>query len=392
MPTLGLLGTGTFSTDERPKDYRTAILYRWPNGSAPLTALLSKLPAERVDDPEFKWFEQVTPEQKVFVNNGAGYLTTDLTFTIDDGAGADPGVQFVKNHIILNLRTGELYRVTADQVVGTSITVARAAGETAAAALNDNDNLIVVGTANPEGADTPTAVRRALTVPFNYTQIFRSSLHMTRTAMKTRLRTKSQYLRSKREALEFHSIEMEKAFIFGERNESVDSSTGQIRRLTRGIKTFITTNTNDFAGSVSETDFDAQMEAAFRFGSTDKLALCGSTTINVLHQLAKNKSQIQVVPGTEVYGMSLIQYITPFGRLFLKMHPLFNQISNWRGDMLIVDLANVHERFIDKTTFLTHRQGKGEDGRKDEFLTESGLEVSHEIHHAYFTGMTAFTA
>jgi len=391
MATLGLLGTGTFSTDERPKDYRTAILHLWPNGAAPLTALLSKLPKERADDPEFKIFEQETPEQTMTINNGAGYASGITTFTIDD-AGSTPTVQLAKNHVLLNIRTSEVMRVTADQVSATSVTVERSSGSTAAAALNDNDTLIVIGKAYTEGDTIGTAVRRAPTVVTNYTQIFRTSLFLTRTAMKTRLRTKSQYQRSKREALEEHSIEMEKAFIFGEQAEATDATNGMVRRMTKGVKAFITSNTNDFSASVTESAFDSQMETAFRFGSTEKLALCGSTTINVLNQLAKNKSTIQIGPAESVYGMKMQQYVTPFGTLYLKMHPLFNQISNWRGYMLGLDLNNIRYRYIDDTSFLTHRQGKGDDARKDEFLTEAGLEVAHEKTHFFFEGMTAFTA
>ena len=38
----GLRGSGDFATDERPKDFREMILFRRPNGQAPLTALLSR--------------------------------------------------------------------------------------------------------------------------------------------------------------------------------------------------------------------------------------------------------------------------------------------------------------------------------------------------------------
>lgn len=50
---LGLRGTGDFSTDERPKNWRETLLYLFPNGDAPLTALLAKMKSEATDDPEF---------------------------------------------------------------------------------------------------------------------------------------------------------------------------------------------------------------------------------------------------------------------------------------------------------------------------------------------------
>ncbi|MDV7402313.1 hypothetical protein RZS08_63405, partial [Arthrospira platensis SPKY1] len=53
---LGMRGTGDWVADQRPKNWQEQILYLYPNGSAPLTALLSKLGSEKVDDPQFHWW------------------------------------------------------------------------------------------------------------------------------------------------------------------------------------------------------------------------------------------------------------------------------------------------------------------------------------------------
>lgn len=58
MATLGLRGNGDFSSDERPKNWRQWLLFLFPNGDAPLTAILSKLKSEGTDDPEFNWWEK----------------------------------------------------------------------------------------------------------------------------------------------------------------------------------------------------------------------------------------------------------------------------------------------------------------------------------------------
>ena len=49
----GLRGTGEFSTDFRPKNYRELFTLLEPNGNAPLNALLSMTSSESTDDPEF---------------------------------------------------------------------------------------------------------------------------------------------------------------------------------------------------------------------------------------------------------------------------------------------------------------------------------------------------
>lgn len=53
---LGLRGSGSFSADERPKNWREMLLYLFPNGEAPLTAVLSLLKSEGTDDPEFNYW------------------------------------------------------------------------------------------------------------------------------------------------------------------------------------------------------------------------------------------------------------------------------------------------------------------------------------------------
>lgn len=49
---LGMRGTGDWGTDERPKSWREMILFLYPNGSMPLTAMMSKMKNEKVSDPE----------------------------------------------------------------------------------------------------------------------------------------------------------------------------------------------------------------------------------------------------------------------------------------------------------------------------------------------------
>lgn len=51
---LGTRGSGSWATDQRPKSWRELILFLYPNGMVPLTAILSKMKEEKVTDPEFK--------------------------------------------------------------------------------------------------------------------------------------------------------------------------------------------------------------------------------------------------------------------------------------------------------------------------------------------------
>lgn len=396
MATLGILGTNKFVTDERPKNWREGILRKYPNGQAALTAFLALLESEHSSDPEYNWWEKSLPTRTVFINNGGGYAAGDTTFTVDDSAGGDPGRILRKGYIILNTRTNEQMRVAADQTVGTSVTVIREFGEIAAAALNDNDELRVTGNANEESGPLPTAIHYDPTKQFNLCQTFRTPLSMSRTAMKTRLRTEEARRQAKIEALELQSIDMEFAFLWGQRFETVGEK-GLPLRTTRGIVRSITSlapgNDNTAtAGSLNETELLGYLEPIYRFGSTEKLWLCGSTALSVLTQLSKNASQINVDTGSAevVAGIRLARLRTAFGDGLLRQHPLFNMYADWRQTIVIVDLMNIRYRYVDDLQFLRNRQSPGDDGRTDEFLAECGLEVHHADTHGIVRGIATF--
>src|SRR5262245_9175270 len=204
---LGLRGTGSFTfPDERPKNYREKILQLFPNGEAPLTALLSMLKAQPTDDFEYNWWEKRLPLQRMLQVGGA--LSTDVTINV-----ASHAKDAIKGSILLVERTGERLFVDQDPTTDPASHGIRSFGTTSAAALLADDGITVIGNANPQGGPVPTPRAYAPDKPFNNTQIFRTPLSLTRTARRTRLRwdNTGPYREARREALQLHSIEMEKA-------------------------------------------------------------------------------------------------------------------------------------------------------------------------------------
>ena len=53
MAFLGMRGNGDWTADQRPKNWRQKVLQLYPNGDAPLTAILSMMKNESTDDPEY---------------------------------------------------------------------------------------------------------------------------------------------------------------------------------------------------------------------------------------------------------------------------------------------------------------------------------------------------
>jgi hypothetical protein len=410
---LGMRGNGDWVTDQRPKSWREQILKLYPNGMAPLTAILSMMSSSSVDDPEFNWWTQSMGSVDGAVS---GVYTDSACITAYTSGGVAGSVLYatVLSTIGVRIRIGHqiLLRDASDYTVdvvakvigvtrGTTTTVLtikllEADDNSSSHDLSDCDTFKIIGNINPEGGEMPDAIALNPTKVYNYTQIFRTALSITRTARKTKLRTGDQYQKAKAEALEMHSWEMELAYIFGIKTEGIGDN-GKPERTTQGLMSFIRehatancvdyTLDTDYAGeswiNKGEDWLEDTLEQIFRYGAQDKLCLCGSGFILGLNKLAKIGGNINIAPGQTTYGMKIMDWMTPFGTIQLKTHPLFSFDATTRNMGLLIEPSEITYRYIDDTNFYgeanskTHPEGYGQkriDGTNEEFLTEAGLE------------------
>jgi hypothetical protein len=410
---LGMRGTGDWVTDQRPLNWREQILYLYPNGMAPLTAMLSMMQSESVDDPQFNWWTQ---EQGSVGGAVAGvYTLPDLSVAYAaNGVAGDVLYVQVTTALAMRIREGHqiLLRDASDyavDVVGkvTGVTRGNVNSVLAVKLLEDDDNSAshdlsdcdtfkIIGNINPEGGEMPDAIALNPTKVYNYTQIFRSALSLTRTARKTRLRTGDQYQKAKSECLEMHSWEMELAFLWGIRTENVGDN-GKPERTTMGIINFIRQYAaancvdysldTDYAGDTWVTSGEDwlknKLEQIFRFGASEKLCFCGSGFLLGLDKLVTAGATITVVPGQKFYGMEILEWRTPFGTIKIKTHPLFSFDATTRNMGILIEPKELTYKYIDDTSFYgegsqkTSPEGHGGrriDGTNEEFLTECGLE------------------
>lgn len=409
MAIAGLIGTGDFTGGvagggERPLNWRQGILMRYPNGHAPLVGLTSAMKKKVTDDPNFNWWERELSNIRLTLSADITAVQTTIAVAADPfGFGA--ALQLKAGHVLRVEDSEELLLVTADPSVETSFTCQRGfAGSTPAIVDYDgvgkNPNLMIVGSIFEEGADTPQSVRYRPSKEDNYTQIFRNSLKATRTAMKTRLRTVDEVQDAKKQALLYHSIEMEYGFIFGLKYEGTGPA-GEPRRMTGGVISFIPgANVLDQAGADMDLEtFEDTMMEAFRFGSQEKIAFCGNRSMLAMQRIVRLNASLEITPTIKEFGMDVRRIFTPFGTLVMKTHPLFNQIqSGTTGGtaynaldtwMLILDMANISYRNLrdSDTQYLPDRQSNGLDALTSEYLTEAGLEVNHGKTHYLIQGL-----
>lgn len=419
MAFLGMRGNGDWVTDQRPKNWREKILQLYPNGDAPLTAVLSMMKNEATDDAEFNWWTKSLASQACTVTNVYKEAALANAYTTSGIAGDIVYAQIATEALTKEFRAGHqvLLRNTANYEDDTNAKVISVVlngassyiackllqADPTTTGLADCNRILVIGSINPEGGTMPQAIAYDPTKHYNFTQIFRTPLSITRTARKTKLRTGDQYREAKREALEIHSIEMEKAFLWGYKTENTGDN-GKPERTTDGLITSVIANSGNVSDFTSDSDFtdtswlsggeewlDTQLETIFRYGSQDRMAFAGTTVILAINKLVKEFGNFDFTSSTKDYGIQVKSWVTPFGTIHIKVHPLFSYEVTNRTSMVIFDPADLRYRYIDDTTFYEDpdKQNTGRnriDGTDEEYLTECGLEFHHYAKTGFLTG------
>ena len=374
----------------RKIDMHEEILLLEPD-STPLTVFskANQMKRKPTVNAEFSWVEDKLRPRFDRINNGAGYTSGDTVLTVDNGN------YFRANDIVLVPRTGEALRVVSQ--TSTTITVVRSVGAPAAAALVDNDELLIIGSAQPEGdtskqarSDNPVQVK-------NYTQIFREPFHMTETQ-----RHSDQFTRpndwahqAKKAGIE-HAKDIEYAFLFGRKDEDLTGSTP--RRATGGAYEFVTTNVSDAGGAFTEAELFAFLRPMFRFGRRQKVGFASQLAVDIMNGFPRGKLELRQSDLDKTYGVRVFEYISPHGTLNLVTHYLIEGIDaagKFNGDILVLDFEPIMYRYLANsegsrdTAILKNRQQPDEDARKDEYLSECGLQFGEEKKHGRITNITS---
>jgi len=324
-------------------------------------------------------------------------------------AAADTVAEFRIGHIV-NLRTSTDSR--KDVAARVTNVVSNGASSylevvTLVATTNGGDfqdpvgtnRVLIIGAAQEQGAQMPGVVNYNPIEMYNHSQIVETAYEITRTQMKTKLYTGDAYKEEKREKFELHMMELEKMFLWGERSSG--TLNGKPFYTTMGmipmIREYAPTRWYDFrtnatyAGDswiTSGKDWlDQTLEEVARYGNNKRTAFCGSGARLGITQLAEAYGFIQIKPGQAEFGMEIEQWMGPGGlQLMLYTHPLFSYEESNRYAMVIFDPANLIERPMDKT--ITKKRPEGEiDGKKESWLTETGLEFHNPMTFAYLDGI-----
>ena len=332
---------------------------------------------------KFSWLEESSKTRFGTQAGGATSGATTIAVTATQGANYQQWDQ------VLNTRTGEQFRV--DGVAGDNLQVTRGIGSTAAAMLN-LDELLIIGTAQPENDTSKPARSDVPSKVTNYTQIFRTPFEASDSLRASGFQASpAEWPRQARNKGIEHAKDIEYSFLLGRKSLTTPGATED--RTTGGVLSFITTNQTDAGGDLTEAEFNAAMLQQGRYsGNKGKLALASGVGVGALNKFPASKQQ--TTNNEKTYGMDVTNYTSPFGSLNLVYHRLLEG-TKYAGYIIIVDMDEVAYRWLgnDEMSRDTHVrpniQPNDQDGRKDEYLSEIGLEFGQQRKHAVITGITS---
>ena len=397
------LATGVFNANTgnpaelNQSSFAAQILRRYPNGSAPMFALTSQSGRSKAKSSTHGYFSKTMTF--ITATLAAGVLIGATNIVVPSTVGMVAGM------VLYNVRTLENVRVTA-VVDATNITVTRAFGRVAAAAMNIGDKLLHVGTAFEEGSQRPAARRLTTEYVSNFTQIFRNAWALTDTARASYAEMGiSNIAENKQDCTMFHSMDIESAIIWGQ--AKMDTTGATPMHSTQGvldaIEQYCPENSNAAAATTSYDQLVSLVEPAFKYSVNvgnpkERIAFGDSLAIKVLNQIGRANGQITMTNSETKFGMKYTSFQFYKGTINLVEHPLMNGLG-LTGQLLVMDMAALKLAYMDGRDTVPESYGTGATGASTgvdavggSLTTECAVELISPFSCAYITGLTAGVA
>jgi len=365
-------------TDRRDLNVADRILELQPS-ETPFLVIGDKTSSGTAKSLEETWYDDDLAPW--WTEAGSDGLAGDTTITVNDGSIVKP------KDLIKNTTTGEVMFVT--DVSGNVLTVERAYGDetdsggTAAAAITTGDNFMRMGNAMEENSLAPEARATQPNKFYNYVQVFRTpfsgSLEDINEPKET---TEDERTRLRRRKAIEHKLDLERAYVFGERNEHISDK----RRTLGGLFQFLTNQYDTIGGNLTESLFEETLEDAFKYGSKEKILITSPRVGSVINKFAKDN--VQTRSGETYYGLRIAEYISFHGTLYVATSHMFER--DYQGMGAILDMENIDIMPYGgySTTLRENLQETDRLGWKDEYLTMATLRVRLNKTHRVMDGIT----
>lgn len=341
--------TATNPTDLARKSFSAMITRLMPNGQAPLYGITSMLKEETAYQPEYGYFSKTMIFPSVTLNAAVadGVATS---FTVLDSSQMIPGM------VLQSDTTRENVLVTAVPDA-THVTVTRAFGTVAGAAIGNTVRLYMVGNAYEEASVRPLSVIIAPTRIINYTQIFRNTWSVTGTSAATGVIAGGSIdSESRQDCAMFHAIDIEKALLWGQL--FAGTRNGYPIRTMNGLINYVTQqaagNVTTLGATTTWTQLEAALDPCFAQvtdpkNPSERLLFVGGIMRRIVHAIARLNSTYQISTSETSWGLQFDEFRTPRGRFNMVEHPLFNAFgstASWSKMALAMDLTSFNVAYM----------------------------------------------
>jgi len=342
------------------------------------------------EDPEFKWVEDERDSRWDAINHGGGYTAEETSVVVDTGT------VFYKNALVRNPRTAEIFFVKG--VSTNTLEVTRGYAGTTAAAINDDDPLLVIGAVQEEGDTSLEARRTPPSTVSNYTEITRTPIEETETARSSGNMTDPHaWDHAHVERMIEHLVTLENKGLFGHKG-STTGPNNKTLRTTGGLLSYYTANNQDAGGTLTEAELSSWVRSVTRYGSKTKTVFASPLVLDVINNYAVGKLDLIQSDADTVYGVAVKKYITANGQLNLVRHDLLEG-AVYGGYAIAVDFGKAAPQYrylgggngpggSRETKLLKNRQANDADTQKDEYLTECGFQFPQIKTGGVLTGIT----
>jgi len=376
----GMVDTMEVLQARRDFDWGDEIHFLFAN-QFPLPYLLYQYGKEKASNAKFDVLQNELPPDTIQINNVAGYAAGDTSLVFDDVSNVIIG------DIIHLPRTNDNCDVTGVNTTTNTLTVTRGAGSTTAQAIVDNDVFFLIGTAFAEGSSPATAVTTKVEDKYNYCQIFKETVNITKSIAASTFYGGDEETRQ----LNIKQYQFEKklnfALQFGSR-----SSTESNKRLTGGLRYWITTNIKDCGtATLTKALFDDWLRMMFEKKVGDavmnkKVVIGSPILIQRIADFTEATIRTENPGGDLRYGFKVVEYVSPHGVVDLYTDKLLSGATYgyWGWG---VDLGLLRYKYL-REVMLRRNLPTEDDAIKHELIGEIGLKLIAEQAHGAIKNFT----
>lgn len=366
---------------KRIKVDMSETIARLEPSATPLIVLTKKINTSPVHNPHYEFMDHDLEQR--WIKAAADATNTDTAITFETGQGANVTVGDLLKHVV----SGEVMRVIS--IAGDVVTVERNVGNALAVAgtITTGDSVLVMGNSAMQGSGAPAENVVGVTPFDNYTQIFKTAFSVTNTLEATSLYGETELARLRKNAGIRHAKSMEYAYLFGVK--SYEAGGAQPITTTEGIYTSLVkdgTNLGVTGAAIDYNTFTQEQlmewsEALFYYGSNERTCLCSPDILSWFANKANEKVTFIQSDMDKTFGLNITRYVTPHGYFNLVLHPLL--VQGYTGTMIALDMKDVAHRPLRgrDTTLKTNVQLDDEDGQRDMYITESGVQIRLRPKH-----------